>query len=257
MAAPCCRRRRNWPLLLLIHVNLLPYLSSQFSNFSLEYPIFLDILRKICIIKIMSFERFRRHTEIEVFDYPQIAEYLKHLKKQRDKVSSLVAEGKIVRIKNGLYIFGEEWRHGPLCLEMLANLLYGPSCLSFEFTLGYYGLIAERSRVITSLAIGDSKVFQTPVGLFEYRAISPEKFKVGIDYRSLGEIGGYFIASKEKALADLVYRTPGIRTLDQLHHYLFEEMRVDESMFRELDFKKMSEIAAAYNKNSVYMINKL
>lgn len=205
----------------------------------------------------MNFELFRRQVEIEVFDYQLLAKYLKDLKKPRDKVAALITEGKIVRIKKGLYVFGENWRRTPLCLEMIANLVYGPSCISFEYALTRYGLIAERSAVITSLAIGDTKTFHNPIGTFEYRAIDREKFKVGIEYRNLGKEGGYFIASKEKALADLVYRTPGIRTLEQLRHYLFEEMRVAETMFRELDFHKLNEISNAYKKTSVIMMNKL
>lgn len=205
----------------------------------------------------MNFELFRRQVQGEVFDYQLLANYLKDLKKPRDKVSSLLIEGKIVRVKKGLYVFGEDWRRSLLSLEMIANLVYGPSCISFEYALNHYGLIAERSTVITSLAIGDSKTFQTPIGTFEYRAIDRDKFKVGIEYRNLGKEGGYFIASREKALADLVYRTSGIRTLEQLRYYLFEEMRVDETMFRELDFHKLDEISKAYNKHSVNMMTKL
>ena len=205
----------------------------------------------------MNFELFRRQVSAEVFDYQILANYLRDLKRPRDKVSSLVSEGKIVRVRNGLYVFGEDWRRAPLSLEMIANLVYGPSCVSFEYALTHYGLIAERSVVITSLAIGDSKTFHSSIGTFEYRAIDREKFKIGIEYKSLGKEGGYFIASKEKALADLVYRTPGIRTLEQLRHYLFEEMRVDETMFRDLDFHKLNEISRAYKKNSVGMIGRL
>jgi len=205
----------------------------------------------------MSFDAFRRDVKIEVFDYQLIAGYFGDLKKIRDKVSSLVAEGKIVRLKKGLYVFGENWRRSPINLEVIANLLYGPSCISFEYALTRYGLIAERSQVITSLAIGDTKVYQTPLGQFEYRAIDRKKFKVGIEYRDLGNEGGYFIASREKAIADLVYRTSGIRTMDQLRHYLFEEMRMDESMFRTIDFHKLNEIANVYKKNSIYMLSKI
>lgn len=205
----------------------------------------------------MNFEQFRRKIEVEIFDYLLLANYLKDLKKPRDKVSALVAEGKIIRIKKGLYVFGENWRRTPLSLEMISNLIYGPSCISFEYALTHYGLIAERSAVITSLAIGDTRTYRTPIGTFEYRAITQEKFKVGIEYINLDNKSGYFIASKEKALADLVYRTPGIRTLEQLRHYLFEEMRLDETMFRNFDFNRLNDIANVYKKNSVYLINKL
>jgi predicted transcriptional regulator of viral defense system len=215
------------------------------------------MLGKICKHESMSFDAFRRHIGIEVFDYQLISDYFCGLKKVRDKISSLVAEGKIIRVKKGLYVFGEHWRRSPLNLEVIANLLYGPSCISFEYALTRYGLIAERSQVITSLAIGKTKVYHTPLGQFEYRAIDRNKFKVGIEYRDLGKEGGYFIASREKALADLVYRTAGIRTLAQLRHYLFEEMRLDEAMFRTFDFHKLNEISIAYNKKSVSMLGEL
>ncbi len=205
----------------------------------------------------MTFELFRRQVKTEVFDYQTLINFLKDLKKPRDKISALLVEGKIVRIKKGLYVFGENWRQESLCLEMIANLVYGPSCVSFEYALTHYGLIAERSKVITSLAIGDTKTFPTPIGTFEYRAISQEKFKVGIDYINWGKEGGYFIASPEKALADLVYRTPGIHSLEQLRYYLFEEMRVDETMFRKLDFQKLKEISTIYKKNSTTLLTQL
>lgn len=205
----------------------------------------------------MNFELFRREVRVEVFDYLLLINYLQGLKKPRDRISALIAEGKLIRLKKGLYIFGENWRRSPLDLKMIANQLYGPSCISFEYALSSYGLIAERPTVITSLAIGDTKTFHTPIGTFEYRAIDPKKFKVGIEYIDLGKEGGYFIASQEKALADFVYRTPNIRTLEQLRYYLFEEMRVDESLFRSFDFHKLNEISKAYNKNTVNMMGRL
>lgn len=202
----------------------------------------------------MGFEELRRDIKTEVFDYQILSFYLADLKKPRDKIMSLISEGKIVRIKKGLYVFGEKWRKAPLSTEMIANLVYGPSCISFEYALGLYGLIPERSLVITSLAIGDTKQFQTPIGVFEYKAIAREKFQIGIEYRDLGEQGGYFIASREKALADLIYRTSGIRTLSQLKSYLFDEMRIDASIFKELNWKLWEEISGIYRKNSVSMV---
>jgi predicted transcriptional regulator of viral defense system len=205
----------------------------------------------------MNFEKFRREVKVDVFDYQLLANYLSELKKPRDKVTSLIAEGKLVRVKKGLYVFGEDWRHSPLSLEEIANLIYGPSCISFEYALSHYGLIPERAVVITSLTLGKSKTFHSPIGTFEYRAIDREKFKVGIEYVSLGKEGGYFIASREKALADIVYKTPGIRSLEQLRHYLFEEMRIDQTIFRDFDLVKLNEIAKAYGKNSVSMLSKI
>lgn len=241
----------------LFFLDILRKTCIQNVNFSSVCPFFLDKLRKICIIKIMNFDLFRRQVKGEVFDYLLFSNFFKNLQRPRDKVSRLIAEEKIIRLKNGLYVFGEKWRNAPLDIETIANLLYGPSCISFEYALSLYGMISERPIVITSLTIGDSKTFKTPIGLFEYRAIDPQKFKIGIEYKNLGLEGGYFIASREKAIADLVYRTVGIRTLEQLRFYLFEEMRIDETMFRDLNFGQLNEIAAVYKKNSVKMLDKL
>lgn len=137
---------------------------------------------------------------------------------------------------------------------MVANLIYGPSCISFEYALFEYGLIAERPTTITSLALGKNRKFDTPLGFFEYRALAKEKFKWGIDYQDLGDQGGYFIASREKALIDFVYRTPHIRTREQLAFFLFEEMRMDPSDFAQLDRQELKKIAKAYGKRSVLML---
>ena len=205
----------------------------------------------------MDFNLFRQETDSEVFDYQYLADHFRNLKKPRDKVTSLVAEGKVLRVKKGIYVFGERWRKAPLSLEMVANVLYGPSCVSFEYALTRYGLLAERSSVITCLTIGETKTFQTPLGIFEYRATDREKFKIGIEYRDLGKEGGYLIASKEKALADFVYRTPGIRTLGQLRYYLFEEMRVDKTIFEKLNKDVFRAIAKVYKKKSIMLLSQL
>lgn len=137
----------------------------------------------------MGFELFRRQVKSDIFDYQMLMHYYRDFKKPLDKIASLVAEGKIVRLKKGLYIFGDSWRRGAISLETVANLIYGPSCISFEYALFYYGLLSERPSAITSLAIGDSKTVLTPLGTFEYRAIDREKFKIGIEYRSMGNEG--------------------------------------------------------------------
>jgi hypothetical protein len=61
-------------------------------------------------------ELLRRTVQSEVFDYQMLASFLKDLKKPRDKVSALLAERKILRIRKGLYVFGEDWRRTPMLI---------------------------------------------------------------------------------------------------------------------------------------------
>ena len=83
-------------------------------------------------------------------------------------------------MKKGLYIFGEEYRRKPYSREILANLIYGPSYISLDYALQHYGLIPERVEAITSVARGRSRKFSTPIGLFTYRMIPLNAFRIGM-----------------------------------------------------------------------------
>jgi len=90
--------------------------------------------------------RLRQAIEHEVFDYQVLQAGLKEYRKPRDKVSALLAAGEIVRVKKGLYLFGETHRRRPFSAELLANLIYGPSCVSLDYALAFHGLIPSTWR---------------------------------------------------------------------------------------------------------------
>ena len=117
----------------------------------------------------------------EVFDYQQLTGCLAHLSKPRDKIAKLLAKGDIVRIRKGLYAFGPLYRREPLSREVLANLIYGPSYISLEYALGYHGLIPERVSAVTSVALGRSRTFETPLGTFTYQSLALSCYAVGAD----------------------------------------------------------------------------
>ena len=115
----------------------------------------------------------------EEFDYQALMSALSQYASPRDKVTALLRSGVIIRIKKGLYIFGRDYRREPFCRELLANLIYGPSYVSLEYALSYYGMIPERVETITSITSGRARSFVTPVGQFTYRPTS--HFSTGID----------------------------------------------------------------------------
>ena len=59
----------------------------------------------------------------------------------RDRVSRLMKSGKIQGVVPGIYISSVEFRRRPVSLEILANKIYGPSYVSFEYVLARAGLI--------------------------------------------------------------------------------------------------------------------
>lgn len=205
----------------------------------------------------MSLLSLRREVKGEIFDYQLLISHLQDVKYPRSKIGRLLKAEEIIRIKKGLYTFGEMWRKEPVSLEIAANLIYGPSCISFEYALFRYGMIAERATTVTSLTIGRAKEFHTPIGTFRYHSIDPKKFGIGIEYIESPTGGGFFIASREKALADLLLRIKPHLSVSELEFFLIEEMRIDKDSLKSLDRNKLKEISAIYNNTSIDNLIKL
>ena len=54
--------------------------------------------------------------------------------------------GVITRVKKGLYVFGPEYNQAPVCKEVLANLIYGPSCISLSMHWHFMASFPSVSR---------------------------------------------------------------------------------------------------------------
>lgn len=83
-----------------------------------------------------------------------------------DKIQALEDTGKLIRLKKGLYVRAP--KNELLSLELIANHLYGPSYVSMENALRYYGLIPEQVPSMRSLTPRRSKTFENPLGRFQY-----------------------------------------------------------------------------------------
>jgi len=192
----------------------------------------------------------------EEFDYQTLLDTVRGYAQPRMKISSLLAKGIIVRVKKGLYIYGESQRRRPFCRELLANLIYGPSYVSLEYALHYHGLIPERVETVTSVTYGRSRSFDTPVGTFTYRMIPLEAFRTGMDRVEQDAGRAFLIAIPEKALADRIVaeRGAGITTRKELHDYLLTNLRIDPTALSELDPARLLEIAGHYRSRRVKLL---
>lgn len=204
-------------------------------------------------------ENIRNKIEHEEFDYQTLLVCLRDYARPRDKISSLLKKGFIIRIKKGLYIFGDGYRRRPFSREILANLIYGPSYISLDFALQYYGLIPERVEAVTSVTTGRSRKFFTPIGLFTYRQIPLKAFRVGMDRVEIGGGRAFLIATPEKALADKLYgsRGVGIRTKKELCGYLEDNLRIDFTALRDLDAIILDAMARCYRSRKIRLLSDL
>lgn len=198
-----------------------------------------------------ALEHLRDEVKGEEFDYLLLMNTLKDYAKPRDKVTRYLKEGSIIRIKKGLYVFGKRWRRELISLEVLANLIYGPSYVSLEYALSFYGLIPEKVECVTSVTTQKNKHFQTPIGLFSYSHLNLAKYHVGILQYELDTNRHFLIASKEKALADVLVQQKPFRKKEELYEHLIENLRIEESLIWTLDLTQLKEIAEAYRHPTI------
>ena len=204
-------------------------------------------------------EIIRRSISQEEFDYQTLLSCLEDYAYPRDKISGLLRKGVIVRVKKGLYVFGDDYRRRPYSREILANLIYGPSYISLDYALQFHGLIPERVVTVTSVATGRARRFETPVGLFTYRQIPMAAFRRGMDQMETGDGRTFLMATPEKALADKLCegRGTGIRTQRELETYLSNSLRIETTEIRELNAEKLDKIARSYRSRKIRLLSNL
>jgi len=201
-------------------------------------------------------ERLRNRIAVEEFDYQTLLDALREYAHPRDKITSLLRDGLIIRVKKGLYVFGEAFRRRPISRELLANLVYGPSYISLEYALSLHGLIPERVETVTSVVYGRSRIFKTPVGRFTYRRIRPEAYSVGMSKIESEEGVSYLAAAPEKALSDLIAADRGtvLASGRAMETYLLDHLRIDGDGLRRLDPALVSTIARRYRSRKIRVL---
>ncbi|MBA2653494.1 MAG: hypothetical protein H0U71_00305 [Gammaproteobacteria bacterium] len=205
----------------------------------------------------MIIDQIRKAAVNEEIDYLFLTSFLKNYSNPRDKITHLLKTKALIRIKKGLYIFGERYAKKPFITETLANLIYGPSYISLEYALAFYGMIPERVEVITSVTNKRDKTFETPAGFFTYRYLNAKKYPVGITQIIIDDTHPVLFATPEKALVDkIVLESPGLKLNHEqdVAKYLYEDLRLYPDKVHNLDLKKMRQIALTYSNANVFSL---
>ena len=199
----------------------------------------------------------RDRIRAEIFDYQTLIDALKGLAYPRNKINDMLRQDVILRVKKGLYVFGERQRRHPYSKELLANLIYGPSYVSLDYALGYHGLIPERVEALTSVTPNRSRRFATPVGLFTYRQIPSRAYEVGMIRIEAEYEQAFLIASPEKALADKIVSVRGapIASAAEMRRFLEEDLRIDAEALRALSPELIDDFAGRYRSRRLRLLS--
>ena len=198
----------------------------------------------------------RSRVEGEEFDHLILLDCLKRYGRPRDKITVLLRKKAIIRVKKGIYIFGPKYARRPFSREVLANMIYGPSCVSLDFALHRHGMIPERVEAVTSVTPGRGRRFATPVGLFLYRRVPPASFPIGVDQVRLEGGRSFLMAVPEKALADKIQddRGTAIRGREEMRQYLAQSLRIDAESLEDLSAERVGILAGRYGSRKLRLL---
>jgi predicted transcriptional regulator of viral defense system len=191
------------------------------------------------------------------FDYVLLKSALSEYEAVDQKINELLKSGVIIRVKKGLYVFGEDYRRNLIEPLSLANLIYGPSCISLEYALAFHNLIPERVVTITSVTPKKNKFFKTPIGNYSYQHLSLERYPPGIEYARIDGSHSALIASPEKALCDyaLHHKIRHVTDTKTATEFLEDDLRMDE--WNTLNKDSLSKLNKFYRSTAIEHIVEL
>ena len=169
-----------------------------------------------------------------------------------NKIAYEEKNNNLIKLKRGLYETNKN--ADPLTI---ANVLLSPSYISFETVLAYYGMIPERVYAIKSATFkkNKKKEYKNNFGLFLYQDVNLNAYPYDIN---LIEIDGVkvMMASKEKALLDLLSVISPRNNKKELTDLLFDDLRIDEVLFDELDKDKIIKLCELYSSKTLKILKK-
>lgn len=173
-------------------------------------------------------------------------------KSVHNKVSEMEKSGTLIRLKKGMYVASPHESGKLVSVELIANHLYGPSYVSRESALRYYGLIPESIHTVQSMTTKHSRVFTNALGKFDYTQCTKDYFSIGIR-REAKDDTAFLIASPEKALCDVIIHTQNlnVRFQKDLLIYLEENLRFDMEAFYRMDSRVFEQCIQAGKKKAV------
>ena len=190
-------------------------------------------------------------------DFATVASLFPEIKCKHNKVSALEKRGDLIRLKQGMYVTHPDVSQKSLSLFLIGNNLYGPSYISLQSALRYYGLIPEQVFTICSMTTKPTQIFHNSLAWFEYVHTDPTIFPIGLREVTIGDGMTVLMASPEKALCDLIADIShlNLRYRNEILVWLEEDVQFDMDELFHFDTGILREYAKVGKKKT--MINQL
>jgi hypothetical protein len=91
-------------------------------------------------------------------------------------IKRAMGRGEVMGLRRGLYCLGEKYHRQKINPFVLAQRIYGPSYISLETALSHHGWIPEAVYTLTSVSMGRSREFETPLGRFSFTRVVQKVF---------------------------------------------------------------------------------
>ncbi len=131
-------------------------------------------------------------------------------------IRKLTREGILVKLERGIYALA----HRTPDAFLIANILHGPSYVSFESALNMHGILSQFPYEVTSITTNKSIQKTVQERLYSYGHIQPSL------YWGYEKVRGALIAHPEKAILDQAYFAA--RGLRQFPLDEYEMSRIDK-----------------------------
>lgn len=162
-------------------------------------------------------------------------------------IKRAIEKKELIVLKRGVYVTHHFLSAQKAKLDYvfyISSKLLGPSYISRETALQYYGLLTEANNtVITCTSISTTRRFSNRLGVFDYKTMKSSLF---IGYNNIREDFDFYIAEPYKAIFDYLYfRIPrkDLRNKDAVLSYL-DEFRIDYDSIDRSELNKLFTLTA-------------
>lgn len=194
----------------------------------------------------MKYREFVDHTRhISHFKVEFFSTLPGHLRTLKNQLAVWQRQGKVHKLRRGVYTLNDDDRRTPLPPFLISNVLYAPSYVSLESALSFFGLIPEQVVRTTAVTPRKTADFENHYGTFSYRSLKKSLFFGYESVKIEGDLS-IFLATPEKAILDKVYFDPGFRPEED---YFLENLRLQN--YEIIVRRRLADFAKRFDSKKV------